>query len=416
MLAIVYVAGAASWAKAHWARAHGQAVETIPSRGLLAAFLILVLFQLLPLPPVLLSWLSPGSYAFHAGATGVLDGWRPITVSAPLTARGLGFFVGMALLFATTYREFGDPVWLRRLVFTISFTGAFVTLVGLVQNVSLDPGKIYGLWRPQYDYTVFGPYVNKNHFAGFLVIATPLAFGLAIEAFQRVKATWEGRRVGWLALGDPEGASFLRLCGLTMLLVVGVLVSESRGGVIALAVALVAMSLRRQHRRLSGRMSGASGRLRALGGFGAARKAVPEIRVRQSCRPLGRPGSVDSEFSSVWRRLQRSRADLSKTPGGEYEQLVRPGSQRVPPGHSRYRRAGSTRLLGLLPPAASIRLAHRDLQSPRARFLWGSCRRSHVKPVRFQLADSSERCGVRRCRRSGLAPRPLTLTPSFSPA
>ena len=167
---------------------------------------------------------------------------------------------------------------------------------------------------------------------------------------------------------------------------------------------------------LSGRMSGASGRLRALGGFGAARKAVPEIRVRQSCRPLGRPGSVDSEFSSVWRRLQRSRADLSKTPGGEYEQLTRPGSQRVPPGHSRYRRAGSTRLLGLLPPAASIRLAHRDLQSPRARFLWGSCRRSHVKPVRFQLADSSERCGVRRCRRSGLAPRPLTLTPSFSPA
>ena len=162
MLAIVYVAGAASWARAHWARAHGQAVETIPSRGLLAAFLILVLFQLLPLPPVLLSWLSPGSYAFHAGATGVLDGWRPITVSAPLTARGLGFFVGMALLFATTYREFGDPVWLRRLVFTISFTGAFVTLVGLVQNVSLDPGKIYGLWRPQYDYTVFGPYVNKK--------------------------------------------------------------------------------------------------------------------------------------------------------------------------------------------------------------------------------------------------------------
>ena len=106
-----------------------------------------------------------------------------------------------------------------------------------------------GLWRPQYDYTVFGPFVNKNHFAGFMVMAAPLAFGLSIGAFHKLKEAWAGRRVGWLALGDPEGASFLRLCGLAMLLVVGVLISESRGGVIALAMALVAMSLRRQHKR-----------------------------------------------------------------------------------------------------------------------------------------------------------------------
>lgn len=248
MLAICYVAGAVSWARAHWARAHGQRAEKIPGRKLLAAFFFLVLFQVLPLPPGLLGWLSPGSFAFHGPETGVLDGWRPVTVSTELTVRGLVFYVGMSLLFATTYREFGDPAWLRRLIFTIGLTGAFVTLVGLVQKASLDPGKIYGLWRPSFDYAVFGTYVNKNHYAGLMAMAMPVSLGLVLEAFERLSRAWSARRVSWLALGDEAGNAFVRRSALALLLTIGVLVSESRGGLLAALAGLAAITLARRRR------------------------------------------------------------------------------------------------------------------------------------------------------------------------
>ncbi len=191
---------------------------------------------------------SPGSHDFYALGSEA-PGWKPITVGPDLTLRGLAFVVGLSLLFAIAVREFNDSKWRLRLVFSLALTGAFITLVGLVQQASLDPGNIYGLWRPQHDYAVFGPYVNKNHYAGFMAMAVPLSIGLAVDAFDRFARSWKSRRVGWLAIGDPSGTRFLRIAAMAMLMIVGVLLCESRGGLVALGAGLAAMGLRAGHRR-----------------------------------------------------------------------------------------------------------------------------------------------------------------------
>jgi hypothetical protein len=243
LLAGLYTVGIVSWARGHWARAQGAQVPRIPGRGLLLAAHALVVLQLLPLPPWLLRLVSPGTYAFH-DATRLLPlggaEWRPITVDPILTLRGLAFLGGMTLLYATVVREFGERKWRRRLAFTVVGTGFVMTLVALVQAAS-GTTKIYGVWRPIWDWAVFGPYVNRLNFAGFLVLAIPLALALTGETLEDVRRAWRKRRHGWTALGDPAGTSAVRRAAVSIVLVVGLISSGSRGGFVAGGAAALAL-------------------------------------------------------------------------------------------------------------------------------------------------------------------------------
>jgi O-antigen ligase len=156
-------------------------------------------------------------------------------VSPPDTLRGLAFLAGFSLLYVAVWRELGEDPWRRRLLLTVVTVGVAITLVAFLQAASPEPRRIYGLWRPRWDWAVFGPYVNRNHFAGYLVMAAPLALGFALEALSRLRGAWRGRRRGWLLLGEAEGIAVARWSAVAMLLVAGLLASRSRGGVSAFA-------------------------------------------------------------------------------------------------------------------------------------------------------------------------------------
>ncbi len=252
LLVLCGAAGLLSWGRGHWARALGAAVPPVPGRRLLLGLHLLVLFQLIPFPPAVLRLLSPGSFSFYNDNLLIpLTAWRPISVSPPDTLRGLAFLVGLTLLYGAVFREFGDERARRRLCRTVVFTGLLLTVIALVQAVSPDPHRIYGLWKPAFDWAVFGPYVNRSHFAGYLVMAIPLALGFALEALQSLRRAWTRRRVGWLALGGPEGNAFVRRGAEAMVLLVGLLASRARGGVLGFSVSALALVFAGRHRRLA---------------------------------------------------------------------------------------------------------------------------------------------------------------------
>jgi O-antigen ligase len=223
----------------------------LPGTALLVGLHALVLLQLVPLPPALLRAVSPGSYAFYDAQllTPPLAAWRPISVSPPDTLRGLAFLAAFSLLSLAVFREMGEGPWRRRLLLTVVGTGIALTVVAFLQAVSPEPRKIYGLWRPRWDWAVFGPYVNRNHFAGYLVMAAPLAIGFALEAISRLRAAWGRRRRGWLLLGEPEGNAVVRWSAVVMVIVAGLLASQSRGGVSAFALAALLLPLASRRRR-----------------------------------------------------------------------------------------------------------------------------------------------------------------------
>jgi O-antigen ligase len=242
LLAIGSAAGIASWARGYWSRAHGIAVPPVLAGRLLVALHALVLVQLVPLPPAVLRVLSPGSFAFYEEMSLVPIGWRPVTVNPADTARGFAFLAGMSLLYAAVFREFGDERWRRRLAGVVVATACLMTLAALVQAASAEPTRIYGLWKPQWDWGVFGPYVSRNHFAGYLAMAIPVAVVFAAESALHVRRSWSHRRLGWVALGDPAGIAAMRRAAAAMVLMVGLLASHSRGGLLAFGAASLALA------------------------------------------------------------------------------------------------------------------------------------------------------------------------------
>ena len=138
---------------------------------------------------------SPGSFAFYGNQLLVppLVAWKPISVSPPDTLRGLAFLAAFSLLAIAVFRELGEGRWRRRLLRTVVFTGLALTVVALLQAVSSEPRRLYGVWQPRWDWAVFGPYVNRNHFAGYLVMAAALA--------RRLRA--RGARAAARGLGHP---------------------------------------------------------------------------------------------------------------------------------------------------------------------------------------------------------------------
>ena len=93
----------------------------------------------------------------------------------------------------------------------IAGLGVLLALVGIIQLALLGQDvytgmRIYGFWKPRNVLTTpFGPFVNKNHFAGWMLMAMPLvagyAAGLAERGMRGVRATWRDR-VLWLSSRD----------------------------------------------------------------------------------------------------------------------------------------------------------------------------------------------------------------------
>lgn len=241
LLALAGAAGTLSWALAHWERAHGLEAAPVPWRGALLGFHLLVALQLVPLPPALLRVLSPGSFDFYAQPLLLpLAAWRPISVSPADTLRGLLFLAAMGLLYATAWRECQKERELRLLAGAVVVAGLLTSLVAFVQAGRGDT-RIYGFIELRWDWAMFGPYVNRNHFAGHLAMALPLALALALHALERLSAERRRTRRGLLLLlAESDGSRLVLHVALACFLAAGLVGSRSRG---ALAAVLASMSL-----------------------------------------------------------------------------------------------------------------------------------------------------------------------------
>lgn len=107
-------------------------------------------------------------------------------------------------------------------VFLITF-GLGISVFGLLQYITWN-GKFYWLREPSVPPTSpFGPFVNHNHFAGFVEMILPLALALALTRVIRPNL----RRISGLA---------------TAVISLTILLSQSRGGIISM-IASVAFVL-----------------------------------------------------------------------------------------------------------------------------------------------------------------------------
>jgi len=273
-----------------------------------AAFLLWLLgaLQLVPLPPVVHTALAPGSAAMwhplEPVAAAVLGpGPHPISVYPTATARWLAFFpaiVGLALASLPALRGRERLLTIASLVIGSATLIAFYAFVARLWFGNLLFGRYESLVRP------FGPFVSKNHFAGYAEMAALLAVGLAAGLAAENR---DGTGV-WSWIASPRANRVVAAWAAAAVLLLAVPVSLSRGGVLSLTLGLLVFALLRVA------SSGATRRLRlSLAAFGSMAllaavlaSVLPEAaRVRIGTIVQGGGDGSSSYRLGLWRDTLR---------------------------------------------------------------------------------------------------------------
>jgi hypothetical protein len=210
--------------------------------------------QLVLLPRGLHRLLAPGSaavwYPSDPVAAAVLGGGaHPISLDPEATARWLALTTGLvalALLAAPALRERRATL---RAAIAIVIGAMAVAVYALVARLAFGD-KLYGFLAVP-TIAPFGPFVSKNHFAGYVEIAACLAVGLAAGLADEARRGPE--RLSWLESSHSGRVVFA--WGAAGALVLVVPLSLSRGGVVSLAAGLVVFAALRVWVRRSGRTS-----------------------------------------------------------------------------------------------------------------------------------------------------------------
>jgi O-antigen ligase len=218
------------------------------------------LVQLIPIPQPTLARVSPSADAFlrrtdvdygaaafllkgeaDRGGEGVTSTARhPLSIDPAATRRGLLFLAcfGIFLVGAAHGLHRSD---VKRIAAGLLILGTLVAVVGIAHRGS-GGGKIYGLWQPRFSLHPFGPFVNRNHFAGFMLMCIPVSVGYlsaaSYRAVRRLSSGWHARMV-WLGSAD---ASRLALAAFGLFLMVfSLALTLSRSGLACFAVSLPVM-------------------------------------------------------------------------------------------------------------------------------------------------------------------------------
>lgn len=213
-------------------------VGGLVSRALLPLHALFVL-HLLPMPGSWLAVLSPGSFAAHFLPDPGDGRFRPLSVSPSATVEAWLYVAGLQGLFLALQaipRE-------KRRGALLCLLGAILVLAGegLWQSRSARPHHLYGLISVPvpsgFETAVFGPYLNRNHFATPVAMGAGLALGLAASLL-----TERGGMLRLLRLPGPM-ARFILLGGASAFLAFACAASGSRSGVLAALVGLSIVAL-----------------------------------------------------------------------------------------------------------------------------------------------------------------------------
>jgi O-antigen ligase len=208
-------------------------------------FLCLVVFQTIPLPVRVVSWLSPNRLfpGLQAALTLGAAHWATLSLYPHDTL--LGFFKLLAYLAAFVLAAYAFEAGEGKNVLTpgLIVLGSLEAAYGMVQYLT-GYQKIFGFTKQFYTDDATGTYINHNHFAGFLELVIPFAAMMVFYNLQSPSAHGvpERRRLRGgrysLSLHPP----ILFYAFLVILLLMAVVFSRSRMGIFSVLASLILMA------------------------------------------------------------------------------------------------------------------------------------------------------------------------------
>ncbi|TKJ34753.1 hypothetical protein CEE39_02195 [bacterium (candidate division B38) B3_B38] len=198
-------------------------------------FIGFILLQLIPLPEPVLKAVSPNTHEIYIKSQNAINqitnerpsaeaniGLSSLSLNPYATKNELYKIVAYALLFFLIINNVNSFQKIRRILTYIVIFAFSLSLFSIIQKLTWN-GKIFWFRELRYGGGPFGPYVNHNHYAGYMEMVIPLAIGLIFLSKDINKK--------------------LMLGFMTIVMAGTVFMSLSRAGMVSLICSLVFLSL-----------------------------------------------------------------------------------------------------------------------------------------------------------------------------
>jgi len=195
-----------------------------------------VALQLIPLPSIVRHAISPAAIEFdRMMRVGVADAAGPLSLDPRSTAWALALTIGVAVLFWSCRGLFAAG-GVRAAVRAVAWLGLLVSAIAIVQHATA-PYRLYWYFRPEASSArPYGPFVNRNDLACWLVMAIPLTLGYAIA-----RIASRQRASGAIDAESAVDSTMVGLAASLSLMLGALLVTQSRSGITAASAALVGL-------------------------------------------------------------------------------------------------------------------------------------------------------------------------------
>jgi O-antigen ligase len=204
-------------------------------------FALWALLQLVPLPSFFIGWISPARY-LDPSLSSLSPGqwvWTTLSIYPHDSVLALVKFLAYLGAFLLAAYLFDSRKRKSTLLRILILLGCFEAVYGIVQY--LTGWQNIFTFTKQFDLEeATGTYINRNHFAGLLELTFPFVLALGFYSFQ----IWsEGRQAGLDRRASEErssdGVRSIFYLFLTVIVVVAVIFSRSRGGILVTAFSIV---------------------------------------------------------------------------------------------------------------------------------------------------------------------------------
>lgn len=286
----------------------------------IVAALSVVLFELVPLPAPIVAAVSPNAALVRSALS--IDGqppgaWYPLTISRSDTGWAWIVAAGAAAVGWTALALFRRG-GVRKTVRLVSAAGFAVSLLAIAQAATAGRA-IYWRFATEHEGPLpFGPFVNRNHFATWTIMALPVCLGyISARAGAGADGSSHASSRARLARAIDPRTAWLVAAGATML--VALLLSLSRSGALALGVSAATTAIlcrRRLDARRRRRVLAATAVVVLVG---VAWADIPALRERLAGAQTGVANRV-----TIWRETRPIVRDfwLTGTGAGTYQRAM----------------------------------------------------------------------------------------------
>lgn len=195
----------------------------------LIAWLGFETLHVLPMPRPLVSVLSPAAAAMHALAAdaGAAPGWLTLSIDPHASRVSVLKTAAYIAIFFLVLALANRRSRVRRLAEAVVYAALLYSVYAVLMHLAGAQTEYFGV-KIRHGESASGPYVNRNHFAGFLEMALAMGIGLLIAGLSdRAADTWKKflrQTLEWIL--SPKMVLRLSLC----VLVIALTTTHSRMG------------------------------------------------------------------------------------------------------------------------------------------------------------------------------------------